>query len=227
MSAFPEDFWKSEEMAGKKELFKQLLRKTIVGDKKNRIIVNGNYTISYTPRPDGSIPEYATNRIKSIIDSLHQKFPPATKKLSFSITTDPIDTGARADSTKIVLGATRIPRDFDLSNLVLLSEPHINSATSIGVQRGWYQASDASIPISTWTIVHEWGHATDRHLIDPEPPELFETWSKPGVVGMSQYGRYSREEAYAEAFADWVTSEGTTQNPATLAYAEFYQWEIP
>lgn len=191
-------------------------------------ITNGNYTISYTLRPDGSIPEIAIRRVKSLIDRLHSRFPPVAKKILVSITRDRIESVKVADGE--VAGSTRLSLPGEEANAITLSEQSVNSDRPVGAvnRSGLYQASDLSVSFAEWVIAHEWGHTTDRDLIDPEPPELFEFWSsKPLGYGLGRYARTSRAEAYADCFADWITSEGKTTNPATLAYAKFYDWEIP
>lgn len=92
----------------------------------------------------------------------------------------------------------------------------------------------ASIPIEsrTWTIVHEWGHAIDDGGLTGAPRNTFfgkvrKEFAEGPPNGLSGYGRTDKWEGYAESFADWWTSRGTTTNPATRAYAERYGWRHP
>lgn len=67
-----------------------------------------------------------------------------------------------------------------------------------------------------YTLTHEWGHAVD-HLSDLESIEV---WN-----GGSAYGSESWREAYAEAYAEWDLTGGTTTSSAARAYAERYGWK--
>lgn len=44
---------------------------------------------------------------------------------------------------------------------------------------------------------------------------------------LSPYGQSDHREGYAEAFAEWWLSGGTTDNPGVRAYAERYGWKAP
>lgn len=232
MAAFSDEFWESAGGESARSLFETMLRQTIEDGINSgmRIISNGDYSISYLPDAKGEDPGIALRRVKSIIDRLHDKFPVTAKRLSFIISNHSINIKDNSDDS--VAGATRLSRPEDHSNTIMLREKYVNNDAPISTASspGWFQTKDYSITMSEWTIIHEWGHAHDRHLITPEPAEMFERWSRrasiPGL-NYSRYARYSREEAYAEAFADWITSGGQTTNPATRAYAEFYQWETP
>lgn len=232
MSAFSDEFWDAAGGESAKSLYEVMLRQTIEDGINSgmRTIVNGGYSISYQPDAKGNDPVIALRRVQSIIDRLHDKFPVATKRLSFIVTNKPITIGKNSDDS--VAGATRLAQSGDISNMILLRDKYVDNDAPISAvsSPGWFQTKDYSITMSEWTIVHEWGHAHDRHKITPEPAEMFERLSRrasiPGL-NYSRYARHSREEAYAEAFADWITSGGKTTNPATLAYAKFYQWEIP
>lgn len=92
----------------------------------------------------------------------------------------------------------------------------------------------ASMPIESrrWTIVHEWGHAIDDGGLTGAPRNTFfgkirKQFPDGPPNGLSGYGRTDKWEGYAESFADWWTSRGTTTNPATRAYAERYGWRHP
>lgn len=96
---------------------------------------------------------------------------------------------------------------------------------------GFKQAS-APIESRVWTIVHEWGHAIDDGNLTGAPRNTFfgkirKTYPGKPPDGLSGYGRTDKWEGYAESFADWWTSRGTTTNPATRAYAERYGWRHP
>lgn len=96
---------------------------------------------------------------------------------------------------------------------------------------GFKQASNP-IESRVWTLVHEWGHAIDDGNLIGAPRNTFfgkirKTYPGKPPDGLSGYGRTDKWEGYAESFADWWTSRGTTTNPATRAYAERYGWRHP
>ena len=93
---------------------------------------------------------------------------------------------------------------------------------------GWKQAS-FPMEARRWTIPHEYGHAIDEgYFVDAPRNMLFGKWKRqPAGVGLSRYGRTDKWEGFAESFADWFTTKGTTENPATLAYAKHYGWRKP
>lgn len=189
------------------------------------IYMNGTISIVITPdRTTGEIDEAALNRTQKMVELLMQKFKPPVTSVQISLTREVINGDPSA------LGMTRLTSDSDVFSSIVLSETVIGSERLVSSMRNpmSWQTSDKSINTGDFVIAHEWGHVMDRRLVVPEPKELFDTWvRKPYGVGLSQYGRSSPAEAYAESFADWVTSGGKTVNPATLAYRDHYGWEVP
>lgn len=72
----------------------------------------------------------------------------------------------------------------------------------------------------TYTVAHEWGHLHQlQWCIEDSALLNSRRWRT-----MSEYGRISPVEGYAEAFAEWYLSEGTTANRAARRYAREYDW---
>lgn len=67
-----------------------------------------------------------------------------------------------------------------------------------------------------YVLAHEWGHTLtsgvdSQHLAD-----------HPALSSYAHRGGF--REAVAEGFAEWYLTDGETDNPAALAYAEHYGW---
>ena len=71
-----------------------------------------------------------------------------------------------------------------------------------------------------YTLVHEYGHASDPVMGQPIEFILWAGTSK----SLSQYGQTDPAEAYAEAFAEWILSKGHTTNVAARQYARMLGW---
>lgn len=87
----------------------------------------------------------------------------------------------------------------------------------------WAMPSSTKVDQPTYILHHEWGHATDKHS-DSEVTKALEDF---GGGGLSEYGKSSPREAYAEAFAEWTLSKGATSNKAAKDYAERFKWKAP
>jgi len=74
-----------------------------------------------------------------------------------------------------------------------------------------------------YTLAHEWGHVTAFEANDSaQLNSLFET----NKHFLSHYGKKNRDEAVAEAFAEYHLSLGKTKNKAALAYAQALGWSV-
>lgn len=87
------------------------------------------------------------------------------------------------------------------------------------------------VPTWTYTIAHEYGHAfTSRADVDEGDGKhvrlafFKEWWLTTLAGGMSSYGASDPIEGYAEAFAEWSLTRGSTSNRAALSYAHRYRW---
>lgn len=77
---------------------------------------------------------------------------------------------------------------------------------------------------AVYVATHEYGHAHANSLTNEDRRSLDIMWSK-HRGGLSAYGRTMPEEAYAEAFAEWHVTNGSTTNADVRAYAEEYGWK--
>jgi hypothetical protein len=95
----------------------------------------------------------------------------------------------------------------------------------------WHQNS-TPLTKGEWGIMHEWGHTHDRSLMDPVAEEardsLFESvMNSPVLRGTSsRYAQASAAEMYAESFADWSATQGSTDNPVTELFAITFGWSM-
>lgn len=77
-----------------------------------------------------------------------------------------------------------------------------------------------------FTLFHEFGHLFD-YTKNGEPGSSTQSlYDNPSIKShLSEYGQTASPEAYADAFADWHLSNGYTENPASIAYAEHEGWK--
>lgn len=75
-----------------------------------------------------------------------------------------------------------------------------------------------------YQIAHELGHGMDYRSGHPGGRE--DGLRKRYDSSLSSYGKGDDGEAYAEAFAEWLLSDGRTSNPAAKAYAKKYGWAV-
>jgi hypothetical protein len=124
-----------------------------------------------------------------------------------------------------VLGECELANFTFDSQMIRLDQAGLE-VTDLLADNNWKQNT---VPIQQreWTIIHEWGHATDPDNLPGAPKNtIFSKWkNKPPGEGLSEYGSTDKWEGYAESFADWVSSRGLSPNPATQAYAKRYGWK--
>lgn len=101
-------------------------------------------------------------------------------------------------------------------------------------------ASGAVVSPLRWTTMHEIGHVT---VFEQGRPRSLggkgEDWVNNGLDKaidsfglrdmqfMTNYGRSNALEAHAEAFAEWVNTGGTTNNPVVRKFARTFGWTKP
>ena len=89
------------------------------------------------------------------------------------------------------------------------------------VKNWWMPAAKITNPVK-YTIAHEIGHTVDSIFNFNRGKFSSSTRRRFGDL-LSEYGKEKPEEAYAEAFADWLLNPNP--GPLTLAYAEHYGWD--
>lgn len=88
--------------------------------------------------------------------------------------------------------------------------------------KNWFMPKAQEVNPSHYLITHESGHQYDFMAGRNSAKALY---NNPAVKQhISKYGNTRKEEAYAEAFAEWHTSKGKTSNPAARAYAKHEGW---
>jgi len=90
----------------------------------------------------------------------------------------------------------------------------------------WFMpaAADPTVSELRYHLAHEYGHALSYQLEHTGAAHGMRDTHK---EHLSPYGKQSHMEAYAEAFAEYYLSAGTTDNPAALAYAKKFGWHPP
>lgn len=84
-----------------------------------------------------------------------------------------------------------------------------------------------SVSSSQYVLAHEWGHSLStkeeayehevhNHAIEAGGLTRYGTSGADGVLAPA--------EGYAEAFAEWALTQGTTTNPAAIEYAKRFKW---
>jgi SPP1 gp7 family putative phage head morphogenesis protein len=93
----------------------------------------------------------------------------------------------------------------------------------------WFSAVPSKTTKVDYTITHEWGHLRENlpfsSSIKDANKKIDDIVKKNGKAFLSEYGRSSSSEAYAESWADWVLNKGKTDNPITNAMAKEYGWK--
>lgn len=95
---------------------------------------------------------------------------------------------------------------------------------------GWHMPSARTGDPRNYLISHEYGHQHDfaHHIVKSADGIRYRPHPYAGHPGfahyMSQYGNTNHFEQYAEAFAEWHHTNGTTNNPAARALAEMDGW---
>jgi len=80
-----------------------------------------------------------------------------------------------------------------------------------------------------YTLSHEWGHSIEANPAGSLSYQMADdaikaVIKKEGRQYLSTYGKSDAAEAYAECFADWIYSKGTSENPLTQAMAKEFGW---
>lgn len=92
----------------------------------------------------------------------------------------------------------------------------------------WHSAVPASTTEVEYYITHEWGHLREKLAgtfeIDRANEVIDALVERNGKAFLSEYGKTSAAEAYAESWADWVLNKGITDNPITNAMAKEFGW---
>ena len=103
--------------------------------------------------------------------------------------------------------------------------------------------------LSRYVVAHEYGHMKDNFQEEASvnageasflhgnkhSDNRMRMWTSPDTEGshpllrgngMSMYGKTNEYEGYAESYAEWSVTNGSTKNKASVAYAKTFKWEI-
>lgn len=94
---------------------------------------------------------------------------------------------------------------------------------------GWHMPAADRVSNTHYTVIHEYGHRYDYENGRDNAAHLFKRPQiKRHLSGYANYEHPTRGEqpweGYAESFADWHASAGTSRNPSTIAYANDQGW---
>jgi len=93
----------------------------------------------------------------------------------------------------------------------------------------WHSAVPAETTEVEYYVAHEWGHLREKLAgtfeIDRANAVIDGITKKYGSAWLSEYGKTSAAEAYAESWADWVLNKGVTDNKITNAMAKEFGWK--
>jgi hypothetical protein len=136
----------------------------------------------------------------------------------------PAETFARPDDREAgsTLGET-LTGSATLSLSDALFPDHLGVGSFAGRRPG-KMPSAADVTGLRYVLTHEWGHVvTPKETERPALRAAFEVYGE----FLSEYGQTSEAEAYAEAFAEWVLTRGTTSNAGVQGYAKRFGWKVP
>ena len=108
-----------------------------------------------------------------------------------------------------------------LSPTNLLQQGRMSEIDPRGIgASGWWMPSAKDNTYIDSVVSHEWGH-----LLDNSNYNLFIRNHDLVQNNISQYGRESYAESYAELFSEWHLTGGKTDNPAVQLAAKEYKWK--
>jgi hypothetical protein len=156
-----------------------------------------------------AMPEASRAQFLDTVDHMIQTYPGPTVNLSVQ---DKDFAWAVGGDTQLGTGNIRL-------NAQIFGYPGSDWAGE--AHWGGGMPASGNVSISQYVLAHEWGHAVNDEPFGAAPN--YES-AQARVAGMSDYGKSSPYEAYAEAFAEWSLTGGKTTNVAAQQYARDYGW---
>lgn len=109
------------------------------------------------------------------------------------------------------------------ADYIFMNKGSVNKMGKGGVfGKNWFMPNAKNVSGTEYTLTHEYGHQYDAQNKRSAARGLFENNNV--KQHLSTYGKSQAAEGYAEAFAEWHTSRGQTDNPAAIAYARHENW---
>jgi hypothetical protein len=141
------------------------------------------------------------------------------------------DTYPPADGQSVNVVVTRAFTDTGVDGMTTLGQGKIRlnaelyaQGSSLGAKKPpWAMSVGSTVDAGDYVLAHEWGHA----VTDPAAKAKLSRLRTANTDALSEYGRTKREEAFAEAFAEYVLTGGATTNTAAQAYAKAFKWPQP
>jgi hypothetical protein len=107
----------------------------------------------------------------------------------------------------------------------------------IALEGGYKMPAITTVPQRQYTLAHEWGHTLDEggsftrteSIQNATTKRIIEEYKEEftGKAFMSQYSGENTKEFYAEMFAEFYLTKGTTDNPLVQAMAKEFLWKAP
>jgi hypothetical protein len=135
---------------------------------------------------------------------------------------DELQTKAPAGRNLHILVAPSSEFEFGVGGETTLATGYMRINEAVFKRDVW-----PGMPVSSnvspvmYVLAHEWGHAFPSKE-DARDQTIHRHSISAG--GMTRYGKTAPEESYAEAFAEWILTNGKTTNQAALEYAERFNW---
>lgn len=214
------------------------------GDPGERVYRNGPHQIIISGK--AKVPEEDLAALQAHIDKLLTDYPP-TKPMKVEILSQP-EMRERWGKGGTPFGFTQVGEGGKLApvSTVVLNDVTFTRSGGMGGTRAtvtyeggvdFKMPSARKVPHYIYTMTHEFGHTRDYRgedghhfaghhdkLQDGHDHNHDDDILHQHGGHISGYGRTNPAESYAEAFAEWVNTDGKTDNPAVRAYAERFDW---
>ena len=212
-------------------------------DPTERIYRNGPHQVIISG--DAVVPEADLAAFQAHLDKLLTQYPP-TRPMRVEIVAHAGMAkkwgkgGSPYGFTQVGEGGTLAPVSTVVISDLTFADGGVRKETGKMTFEGgadYKMPSVSKVPSYIYTLTHEFGHTRDYrgsgghhfqghhdHLEDGHDHNHDDDILHEHGGHMSGYGRTNPAESYAEAFAEWVNTDGKTDNPAVRAYAERFNW---
>jgi hypothetical protein len=215
-----------------------------IDNKNNEVYMNGeNHTVIFTRGSKNMYPEEKQALLKNI-DEMQTKYP--LDQMDVEVVPDWRSTkGIRTDDKAAAYTSNDglkigVQQRYQVGVFTNTPEELQKEGIVIPFSEGQFMGSINRVPVSKYTMAHEWGHAWEskqlkmanvsgrerlRFDINRDvnlQKAIKEGTSKGGF--MSDYGKTANAESYAEAFADFYLSNGEPLNAVTEEMAKVFKW---
>lgn len=199
---------------------------------KSSVRVTDNVTLHVL---DESYPEHVSTLVHTLTE-LQTNYPAPGKVEVFFPSMDlnwmNNDSSGDTQTQAATIPATNGLADFDGDDRVMLVSPM--AFPNRRSYSGFHMPAFSKIAEGSAVVVHEWGHVFDNRKMSNA--QLMRQFQQAGIMNrsgtlnplfffaLSDYGRSSESEGFAEAFVEWAVTGGNTDNFAAKWYAREYNW---